>query len=239
MAEEDDDLDLSPADAGALFRAEMATTNFLLGYWKGLLALLVAGLVGILLYGKYRDIQIDAQKGWASEVARQEVKLGVPLIALPQALEAGEIDKAKLASHARAMLEVARQGKGAARVEAGLKAAELFRLADLPEERRAALDDALPHAEGVLAYSAVGALANLDLEQGDGDAAAQRWQSLIASEDGLLAEQAMLELGLVYEALDRPDDARKVYADFMAKFPDSTRYEKAAQRDARLAASNG
>ncbi len=49
----------------------------------------------------------------------------------------------------------------------------------------------------------------------------------------------MLELGLVYEALERPDDARQVYADFMAKFPDSSRYDKAQQRDARLASGNG
>lgn len=240
MAEDEhDDLDLSPADAGALFRAEMATTNFLMGYWKGLLALLIVGLVSVLLYGKYLDYNITQQKSFAAQVALLEAKLGSPVIALPDALAAGQVDEAKIATLAREMLEVSRAGTGPARVEAALKAAEMFRVANLPDERRTALEEAVPHAEGVLAFSAQAALANLDLEQGRGEDAIARYEALLAEEDGFLAEQAMLELGLVYEALERPEEARQVYADFMVKFPESSRYDKAQQRDARLAADNG
>jgi hypothetical protein len=237
--EDDDDLDLRPADAGALFRAEMATTNFLLGYWKGLLALLVVGLVSVLLYGKLLDYRTTQQKGVAGKVALLEAKLGAPLITLPDAIDAGQVKQDDVTSIAREMLEVSRESSGPGRVEAALKAAELFRIAGSDDERRAALEEAVPYAEGVLAFSAHGSLANLDLEQGNGDAAVARWQTLVETEDGILAEEAMLELGLVYEALGRPDDARKVYADFMARFPESSRFDKAQQRDARLAAGNG
>ena len=49
----------------------------------------------------------------------------------------------------------------------------------------------------------------------------------------------MLELGLTLEELERVDEARQVYADFMVKYPNSSRFDKAQQRDARLAADNG
>lgn len=237
--EEDDDLDLSPADAGALFRAEMATTNFLLGYWKGLLALLVVALVSVLLYGKFLDYRTTQQKSVAGKVALLEAKLGAPLITLSDAIEAGQLERDVVVSAARELLEVSREASGPAKVEAALKAAEMFRIAGSDDERRAALEEAVPYAAGVMAFSAHGSLANLDLEQGNGEAAVERWQTLVDTEDGILAEEAMLELGLVYEAIGRPDDARKTYADFMTRFPESSRFDKAEQRDARLAAGNG
>ena len=235
----DDGLELRPADAGALFRAEMATTNFLMGYWKGLLAVLIVGLVGVLIYGKYVDYRVIQQKSFAAKVAMVEAKLGVPVITLADAMAAGEVEEADVTRLAQELLVVSRDGNGPARVEAALKAAEMFRVAAQTEERRAALEEAVAEAEGVLAYSAQGALANLALEEGDGDGAVARWRGLVASESGFLAEQAMLELGLTLEALERVDEARQVYADFMVKYPNSSRFDKAQQRDARLAADNG
>lgn len=236
--EEDDDLDLAPADAGSLFRAEMAATNFLLGYWKLLVGIVVVGLALILFYGQWQGLQMAQQRGVAAKIASVEARIDAPIIQLAQARDAGQIDDVQITKAARDLVEIAREAKGTARVEASLKAAEMFRVVGADDERRAALEDAVPHAKGVLAYAAQGALANLEQEQGNGDAAIARWRSLIASEEGFLAEQAMLELGLSLEALGRVDEARQVYADFMVKFPNSLRLEKAQQRSDRLG-SNG
>ena len=238
MAAEDDDLELRPADAGTLFRAEMATTNFFLGYWKALVGVVVLILVAVLVYGQYRSFQDTAQRAAAGRIATIEASLEVPIISVAEAVLQGSLTTEKVTKAARDLSEVAKNTSGPARVEADLKAAELFRVAKLDDERRVVLEDALPHADGVLAYSAAGALANLELEQGNGDAAVAGWKALIDRENGFLAEQAMLELGLTLEALDRKDEARQVYADFMAKFSSSPRMEKARQRADRLG-SNG
>ena len=87
-----------------------------------------------------------------------------------------------------------------------------YRLAEDPEKQRAVLEQAAASGgTDVLAYAAEAALANLDLEAGDGDAATTRLQKLMTSHEGFLAEQAALDLALMYEHLERTDDARAIY----------------------------
>ena len=240
--EDDDDLELAPADAGALFRAEMATTNFLMGYWPYLAGAVVAVLAGILVYGQYAAWVVRDQQATAARIAEVESTLPAALIQLPS-LMAGELPggeedpKPTLIEAAKALDGIAAESSGSARVEARLKAAELYRLVGDAAARRASLDDAVANASGILAYSAHGALANLDLEEGQGDAAVARWREVVASQQGYLAEQALLELGLTLEALDRDAEAEAVYSDFLTKFPESPRVEVARQRQQRVQAA--
>ncbi len=234
MAAETDDLELKPADAGALFRAEMATTNFVLGYWKAMVAVVVVVLASVLFYGQYTTWAEGKQRAAAGRIALVEARIKVPIINLSEGLAAEQITSDELAKAAAELVVIAQETTGPSRVEADLKAAEIFRVLNRNDERRAALDDALPHAEGVLAYAAAGALANLDLEQGQGDAAVERWRALIAKQKGFLAEQATLELGLTLESLGRVDEARQLYADFAVTYPTSSRAETARQRADRL-----
>jgi len=242
LDDEEEDLELAPADAGVLFRAEMAASNFIMGYWMYLTGVVVAVLAAILVYGQYSAWQVRDQQATAAQIAEVESELPAPLIQLPSML-AGEMPsevedpEAELREAAVALDAIAAESPGAARVEARLKAAELYRLIGDPAAQRASLQDAADHAEGILAYSAQGALANLDLEEGNGDAAVERWRSLADNQEGYLAEQALLELGLALEALERDADAAAVYADFLAQYPESPRVDVARQRQARVQAS--
>lgn len=239
MAEEqDEDLVLQPADAGAAFRFEMAATNFFLGYWKHVLAVLVVGLVGFLIYGQYSAYVVRSQRAAASQIA--EVERDIPPIALlsyQKATKALETSNEELIAAAQQLEAVAGATSGTASVEARLKAAELYRIAGDNEARRAALEGAKGTAPGLLGYSVDSALAALDLEAGNGDAAVKRFEELRKAHSGFLAQQATIELGLALEHLDRDSEAAKVYSEFLAKWPDSSRAGEVRDFQARVGAA--
>ena len=237
MAElEEDDLDLKPADAGALFKAEMWATNAILGYWKHLLVVLVIGLLCFLFYGQYTTHVQRIQRGFTSMTAEIEATLPDTFDVLGQQIATGavEIEPAELEQAGDKLVAVADQASGTAKTEALLKAAELFRLADADEKRRSALQQASVDARGVLLFAAEGALANLELELQEGDAAVQRLRGLMEKESGFLAEQATLDLGLALEQLERDDEAIKVYDDFLQRWPASSRIDEVRQRRDRV-----
>uniref|UniRef100_UPI0025A09F14 hypothetical protein n=1 Tax=Klebsiella pneumoniae TaxID=573 RepID=UPI0025A09F14 len=84
-----------------------------------------------------------------------------------------------------------------------LDAAEAFRLADKRDKQRAALTAAAEGSTGILAYAAEGGLATLELAEGQGDAAVARLRKLSESQEGYLAEQATIDLGLALEHLGK------------------------------------
>ncbi|NCG22498.1 MAG: hypothetical protein GWP91_26070 [Rhodobacterales bacterium] len=239
MAEETDDdldLDLELEDAGSVFRAEMAATNFFMGYWQYILAIAVAFLVGVLVWGEYGGMVRGEQRHASAELAKVEATLPGEVMQLPAMHEQGTpgADEASLVAAAVKMTELAIQTDRAASVEASLKAAEIYRIADKPVERRVALEAARAHASGVLLYSAEAALAALDLEEGNGDGAVKRYRALMGGGDTYLAQQATVDLGLALEHLDRKEEALTVYDDFLVKWPESTRTEHVASRKAGL-----
>lgn len=237
MAEEnDEDLVLKPADAGAAFRFEMAATNFFLGYWKHVLAALIAVLVGFLIYGQVQNYILATQRGCAAEIADVERELPdhIAMLGFQKAQGALAATPEELAGFGQKLEGVADQCSGTASLEARLKAAELYRLADDSAKRRAALEAAAGSASGLLGYACESALAALDLEEGNGDQAVARFRALMEAQDGFLAQQAAIELGLALEHLDRKDEAAKVYADFLTKWPDSARAGEVRDHQGRL-----
>lgn len=236
MAERtEEDLQLAPAEAGFAFKAEMAATNFLLGYWKHLLAVVAVVLLSILFYNQYRDWNQRAQRELSAQLAEAQRGLPASVVELPQLLAMGEdVAPDALSGTADRMMQIARDGSGAAAVEGFLEAAELYRLAGKPVEQRAALDAAAGQARGVLRFAAVGALANLDLEEGRGDEAVARLRELMDSNDGFLAQRAALDLGMALEHLDRGSEAEQVYATFLEKWPSSPAVEEVRMRRDRL-----
>lgn len=238
MAEQrEEDLELAPAEAGVTFRAEMIATNFLLGYWKHLVGALVLGLVTILIYGQYNQYVQRSQRALAAQISEAERQLKVPLVELPSTLQLGleEAPTAETLIRAAEKLEaVAKSGKPPGSTEALLKAAELYRLAEAPDRQRAALEAAEARGHGVLAFAAVSALANLDLEEDRGEEAVARLRKLVDGSDGFLAQQAALDLGMALEHLGRPAEAKQVYAEFLEKWSASPRAEVVRRRSARL-----
>lgn len=231
-----DDLELKPAKAGAAFRAEMFFTDLALRYWKHAVAAVVAGLLAVLAFGQYQQYTVREQRRASAAIAEELSKLPAPLPLLASELASGQpVDLAKVESVGDALVAVANGASGPSATEARMTAAEAFRLAGKTDKQREALTRALPGASGVMAWSVESALANLDLQEGKGDDAVARLQTLSKAAEGFLAEQATLDLGLAYETLGRKDEAGATYADFLSRFPTSTRIDEVKSRQARLA----
>lgn len=242
MAEKtaEDDLDLKPADAGAMFRLEMFATNVLLGYWKHMVGLVVVVLLGVLLFGQYRDYTRRTQRAASAAISAELSKLPAAVPSLSESHARGEtLDVAKIEGVADEIVKIVGGASGTARVEGLLTTAELYRLSGKTDKQRSSLTDAADSSSGVLRFMAESALANLELNQGEGDAAVSRLTALAASSEGMLAEQAMLDLGLAYEHLKRNSDAEKLYTDFLTKFPESLHTEDVKQRQARVSSAGG
>jgi tetratricopeptide (TPR) repeat protein len=233
----DDDLELKPAGAGAMFRLEMFATNVLLGYWKHMLAVVVVVLLSILLYGQYRDSYRRDQRTTSALIADEMARLPDLAPGLSEKVAMGEaIDKAQIETVADAIVAIANGASGTARVEGLLTAAELYRLAQKVEKQRGALEGAAD-SKGVLAFAAEEGLANLELGVGEGEKAVERLRRLVEAHEGFLAEQAMLDLGLALEHLGKMAEADKLYSEFLTKFPESLRADDVKQRQARVAAA--
>lgn len=230
----EEDLQLAPADAGVAFKAEMAVTNFLLGYWKHLLATIALVLFSILLYSQYRDWNQRSQRELSARLAEAQRDLPASVVELPEMMQFGGVQPELLASTADRVMAVARDGRGTMAVEGLLEAAELYRLAGKPAEQRAALEEAAGQAKGVLRYAAIGALANLDLEEGQGDEAVSRLRELMSGYDGFLAQRAALDLGMALEHLGRGPEAAQVYSEFLQKWPNSPATSEVQARTQRL-----
>ena len=240
MADEEDqqdDLDLKPADAGALFRAEMWATNTLLGYWPYLVGVLVAILLAFLFYGQYSSYVTRSQREASAALADAVSDLPVPIsyLGVQQANGRLELEASELEKTADDLRAKAESATGPARAEGLLKAAEIYRVAGATDKRRTALEDAASGARSpYLRFSAEGGLAALELEQDQGDAAVNRLRQFMDAEDGFFGQQAALQLGRTLEQLDRIDEAMQVYEDFLRRWPDSTSIDEVNQRRDRV-----
>lgn len=231
------DISFAPAGAGAAFQAEMAATNFLLGYWKWLAASVALVLVSVLFYGLYTTNVEKTQRDYSRTINTIEGKLVAPLPELPGVIaQGGEgVDAAALQAVGDELLTFAASASGPSKAEAMLKAAEVYRLAGKPDLQRKALEYAHANGRGVLAYVSASGLSNLDLAEGRGDEAVKHLRDLMAKHDGFLAQQAALDLGLALEHLDRKPEAVAVYDDFVARWADSARAPEAISRRERIA----
>lgn len=242
MAEEnEEDLVLAPADAGAAFRFEMAATNFFLGYWKHLLAVLVTVLLAFLFYGQWIAYVQNVQRAAAAQISNVERDLPAPIAILGFQKSQGMLSATNedLIAAGERLEATASETWGTASIEARLKAAELYRIAEDGEKRRMALEAVEGQADGLLGYAAESALAALDLEAGNGDQAVERYRTLAAQNDAFLAQQATIELGLALEHLGRNDEAAKVYSDFLTKWPDAARAGEVRTHQGRVSGAAG
>lgn len=69
------DLTVPRQEAGFAFRAEMAITNFFLGYWRHLVALVVIGLVAVFVYGQWASWQGRQARDAAREISEAKAAL--------------------------------------------------------------------------------------------------------------------------------------------------------------------
>lgn len=234
------DLDLGQEEAGFAFRAEMWLTDALLEWWKHILAVVVLGLLGILVYGQVRNMNQASQRATTSAIADVEAELpsSIGALAMARASGAESEDDAKITEQASRLLSIAQQASGTAKVEAALKAGELFRLTGDAASQRTALDVAASEATGVLRYAALSALATLDLEEGKTDDGLGRYRELQLEGD-FLARRATLDLATALEAVDRAGEAVKVYDEFLAKWPTAAEIDEVNRRRAKASGGEG
>lgn len=221
--ESQDSYDLGEAGGDLALRAEMGVQEALLRWWKPILASVIAVVLGFVVYGWNQSMAQAQARATASAIADAQAPLPDKLLMLAQSRAGmGEApDPETLTPVADALVDVGHAHRGAGAVEALLRAAELYRLADQPAPRRAALEKAVSLASGPLAFAAGGALANLDIEEGNVEEGLTRMQALTKLRPEFLARQATLDLAAAQEAAGREDDARATYQRFLATWPDA------------------
>ena len=127
------------------------------------------------------------------------------------------------------------EGQGAAAVMAWLKAAEARERVNDDAAKLAALEKAVEvGGKGILAWSASAQLASAKAAAGDVDGAAAILSGVYQSASGIVAQRAMLELGLIYESADRAEDATRTLEDFTTRYPESPLSSQAAEALGRL-----
>lgn len=243
MAEPEDnsDLQFTQAEAGLAFKGEMWAMNMLLGYWKHILSVICIGLASILIYGQYQNSVLRTQRSISAEIAMALNELPGELQELPAILETGigDIKPDGIRAVAVKLQEIAAGKNGTAKVEALLKAAEIYRVIQDADGQRAVLDIAAIEANGALAYASQSALANLDLEQGDGVGAVARFEQLRTQSEGFFAQQATMDLALALEHLGKNGEAQQIYSEFLTTWPESDFNDEVGRRLSTLGENDG
>ena len=228
--------DLGEAGGDYALRAEMGAQEFLLRNWMPIVGVVGSVVVGFLVYGWWGSATIAEQRATTAAIADVERDLPSGMLQLAQARAGmGEPpEAAAIVDEADALVAIGDGATGTSAVEAWMKAAELYRMADRPDARRGVLEKAAAHGSGVLAFAARSALANLDLEADKVDEGLAALESLTTVPEPFLARQATLELAAAQEATGRPDAARATYDRFLTTWPDAPEAETATERKARV-----
>lgn len=127
--------------------------------------------------------------------------------------------KAKITAAADELVAIGNETHGGESTAAFVEAAEFYRLVGAIEPRKAALTQVATNGTGVLAYSAQLALAHVQLDSGDVDGAVAAIRKIGETKDTTLAQDALLEIGHVYESVGRTPDAIAIYDEFITKYP--------------------
>jgi hypothetical protein len=230
-----EDLSLPSHDAGVLFRAEMASQNFVLGYWKLIVGVVVAGLACILVYGQYASWDKGRQQAYAADVAKIEIRVTeiLPMLEYDPSQVTPE-DLGKVVTAATELATLGGVATGAASAEAHLKAAEMFRLLDNPEKQLAEYDAAIPNAAGDVVFSARSARAALLVDVGSMEASVQAWQELVATTSGYLEAYSLLQLARTQTLAGDTSGATASYDSLMTQHADSSLAERASEERAAL-----
>ncbi|HMV67718.1 MAG TPA: hypothetical protein PKA64_12795 [Myxococcota bacterium] len=228
--------------AGFAFRAEMWLTDFVLRFWRAGVALVIVVLVGAAGYGEYTNWIQQGQRNTSAAVAdaMSDLSDGVQMMSFIKSgrLPDKHLDVAGLTETANKLVAIGRGASGAARVEACVKAAELFRLADDAAGRRTALELAASEAKGPLLYAVSSSLADLDIDEGKAEQGLARLRELQRGED-TSARLATLDLAAALEGLDRKAEAVQEYDTYLERWKTAPDVEDVKQRRDRIAGQGG
>jgi len=217
---------LAEEEQDPLFKAQMAVANFFLGYWKHMVGVLAAILLGVLIYGFYDDYTRGKQLDIHEKIALAESGLNSQLlqgygygIAIPPGEE--QTDGAeKLSSAGTALQAVADESEGVGATYARLRAASVFKASGRADLAMAVLEQAsADEVEGVLSWSAQSQLAAIKATRGDVDGAVSIYQSFSAEGDDAIVQEALYSEGRVYYDNGRTDEAIQVWQNLLTTYP--------------------
>ncbi len=230
-------------DPDNLFRAQMKVANVLLGYWKQALGAVGLILLISLVVGLVQNHIRDTQRELSARIAKVDQALPEqsPLsrygLAPRDDLQDQEHVEA-LQKAAEAYEAIATDGSGAGGAEAWIKAGDTWERLNqhdkAAEAFRAAHD---MHEDGIIAYAAGNRLAHVLRRTGGEDAARQVLRDLSTRLDGFLAERALMDLIDLEIDNGNLDTARKLLAEFKARFSTSPRLEQLASLETRISES--
>jgi hypothetical protein len=229
-----------PQEQDALFRAQMALQDLILGYWKyGVYAVLLV-LLGALVYGGVTSWTRSKAEGHYAEISRVDFRMPkvdqMARFGLAPMDDPNDVQRmSDLQEGARRFEAAAADAKGAAAVYAWLKAAEAWKRAGKDAEALAAAEKAnAVGAEDLAGFTAGSAYASALRDAGQADQAIAVLTSLSTRFEGLYAEEALLALAGAQIDAGKTADAKATIESFKTRFATSPRAERVAALESRL-----
>ncbi len=244
MAERNDDPILDPTqqeETDVLFQLEMQARNLLLGYWKHGVAIVLALLGVILIYGFVDWYVTKGLRETSYQVALIDKKLSeddpgyVDLSAPTSPTQTAILEKA-----AEFYGKQGAEGSGAPGADAWIKAATTHvRLGD-NTAAVAAYEAALEtEDDGVIGYAARNGLASIHMAEGRAAEAITLYRAIADHQRDYLAERALLDLATAYDGQGDTANLAAVTAEFEERFPTSPRRARLPVASETTAANGG
>lgn len=245
MAKEPREAPVTPSDqqADLLFRTQMKVADLVLGYWKQGLGILAGVLALTLVIGLVSNHIRDARRATSAAVAKVDAAVPEPdpmsMLGLAPADDLTDAARVSaLETVARGYEAAAKDGAGPTRVEAWVRAGEIWlrlnRTDDAIRSFQAGFDE---DGEAIYRYTPGNRLAVLLADNGKRDEAEAVYRKLATGLDGYLAEQALMDLMTLQATSGQADAVKRSAAEFRARFTHSPRLEQVAAIEAQVAAS--
>ena len=232
MAEDKSTLEAELAGIGdeeedTLFKVQMAVANAFLGYWKHGLGVCIVILTVTFGYGSWTSHVRETQREYQAQLAKIDLKMPEPspmfMAGLGPMDDPEDSDRmAELGEGARRYEEVGKNANGTGAVMAYLRAAEVWDRAgqnDKAVAARIAAGDI--SGDGVIGWAAASGKAYALASGGDVDGAAAVLRMVADSDATYIGQQALYDLGQVYAAAGRTQEAKAAYQELSTKYPES------------------
>lgn len=230
----------APVEQDALFRLQMAVSDFVLGNAKYAGYLVGIVLLGALIYGVTTSYLHSRAEGEFEAIAAVEHRMPKQSRAAMFGIEKETDDPAKVADlqeGARRFEAAAKDAHGSASVYAWLQAADAWERSGNAEARMAAIEAATKVGDKDLpGFSADSAWAGALIDAGRTEEGLGVYRTMAGKYQGFYAERSLLMLAEAQLAAGKAAEARLTVDELKSRFPSSPRAASIAALEAKVAA---